>query len=47
MKNNERIGENIEEIMKMQLKDIKFNNELEQRLDIIESNIMHLNSTKI
>lgn len=46
-KNNDLINKNVEQMMQMQLKDIHFNEELEERLVLIESMIAHIKSTKI
>lgn len=41
------ITKNVEELMQMQLKDIKANEELEERLNILEEMMTHLKTTKL
>ena len=41
------IAKKMEEVMHLQLKDIKFNEELEERLNILEEMVKHLKTTKL
>lgn len=37
----------MEEVMRLQLKDIKYNEELEERLGVLEEMLGHLKTTKM
>jgi hypothetical protein len=41
------IGKSMEEVMRLQLKDIKYNEELEERLGVLEEMLAHLKTTKL
>lgn len=41
------ITKHIEQVMQLQLKDIKFNEELQERLNILEEMMKHIKATKL
>lgn len=41
------IGKRMEEVMQLQLRDIKYSEELEERLGVLEEMLTHLKSTKL